>query len=31
MGDHCTLTVNGRRLRASIGDTLVDAGLASRC
>ncbi|MGH6767505.1 MAG: 2Fe-2S iron-sulfur cluster-binding protein [Xanthobacteraceae bacterium] len=27
MRDRCTLTVNGRRLTASIGDTLVDAAL----
>jgi NAD(P)H-flavin reductase/ferredoxin len=30
MSNKCTLTVNGRRLRASIGDTLVEAGLASK-
>src|SRR5215208_5595847 len=30
MGDKCTLTVNGKQLRVSLGDTLVDAGLAAR-
>src|SRR5215210_2384681 len=30
MGNSCTLTVNGRALRASIGDTLVDAGLSAK-
>jgi NAD(P)H-flavin reductase/ferredoxin len=30
MSDHCTLIVNGRPLRANIGDTLVDVGLASK-
>jgi 3-phenylpropionate/trans-cinnamate dioxygenase ferredoxin reductase subunit len=30
MSDHCTLVVNGRQLRANIGDTLVDAGLAAK-
>jgi NAD(P)H-flavin reductase/ferredoxin len=30
MGNRCTLTVNGRQLRASIGDTLVEAGLAGK-
>src|SRR3954467_12099312 len=30
MGDKCTLTVNGKQLRVSLGETLVDAGLAAR-
>jgi NAD(P)H-flavin reductase/ferredoxin len=30
MGHMCTLTVNGRQLRVSPGETIVDAGLAAR-